>query len=172
MMFDVEHNGVPNQMIQAKVGVDNYFDRVYSRGGELLEEYAPEDSKELKNSFYGEPRADGYDLYNSTDQAGWLQTGTGEYGPHNHPIVPTDSYALKFPWDKMGGAMTVWRGGLGPAGQAEFFEWGESIGAIPFVVWPKGMPKNEFHEDAGSQTESEAQYSGWLEEELDKSGAK
>lgn len=155
--LDVEHNGVPRHMEQAEDAVERGFNNVYDHTMNLIEGYAPYTTGELVDSIYSEETDEGMDIWAGADHAEWLMKGSGIYGPHNHPIVPTDSYALKFAWDKMGGAMTVWRGDLGSIGQAEFFDWGREIGAIPFVVWPRGMEANDFHERAARHSEYEAE---------------
>lgn len=168
--IDVEHNGVPLHMEQAEAAIPIFVDKMTGHASDALESFAPVRTGQLKSSFYGV--VDGIEaaIWSSSQHAEWLEKGTGTFGPNKSPIVPTDSYALKFAWDKMGGAMTVWRGDLGNVGKGEFLSWGESIGAIPFVVWPRGMePDTEYIDQAVNSAESEAEET--LDQSLDQSGA-
>lgn len=147
--FDVTENGVPEHMIRATFGFYLFVSHAAENLKGQLGVHAPTGTRshggeKLSQSFHTRMQSKVlYSVYSTAEHAEWVRTGTGMYGPHNSPIVPTTKKALKFHWPKAN-AMTVWKGDLPPEQQGNFQLWAHANGMMPFNRWPKGMRGRDY----------------------------
>lgn len=152
----IVHNDVPEMMQRGHFAIRlfaNYTGEHFSRE---LSFHAPRGkTKELSNSFSAHEISPLVYLVNSTaEHSLWVREGTGVFGKHNTPLMPTQRKALKFFWDKVG-AVTVWKGDLPPGeAQTNFRRWAKANNMVPFTKWPRGMRGRDYVTPAMWATEA------------------
>lgn len=171
IFFRVTENTVRDHMGRATAAMPRFTHILTEHVMAYMSVFAPKgQTGQLEDSFYEIVKdAEEHHIESRVDYAEAVRSGTGIYNG-NGPITPTNAGALKFFWPKVN-AMTVWKGDLppGPA-RARFVEWAVANGMMPFLVWPKGQPPQDYVTPALEIAEAQSPY--YLTQALHQTGAK